>query len=169
MDIELIGYHGTTQDNSLSIIRNKNFKKSIKNNEWLGHGVYFYELYEKAEWWARFKKKPAVIKTKILVPEKSYINLDKPSEEDKLAEFIKSIETSGKKFIVSGDINEFRCQILNLYMKYEGCKVISATLPSTNKKYKRQLESIGYPRTEKQICVRDTKCIVYNELEVMSC
>ncbi|PCF79106.1 hypothetical protein IPU22_08385 [Staphylococcus delphini] len=167
--IELIGYHGTTQDNSLSIIRNKSFKKSNKKNEWLGHGAYFYELYEKAEWWASLKKNPAIIKAKILVAEKSYINLDKPSEEDKLGKFIETIEKSGMKFTVPGDTEEIRCQIMNLYMSYGNFKVISGTLPSTNKRYKRQLDSIGYPRTEKQICVHDVDCIVYNELEVVNC
>lgn len=169
MNIELIGYHGTTQDNSLSIIRDKKFKKSIKSNEWLGHGAYFYELYEKAEWWANSKKSPSVIKTKILVSEKSYINLDKPSEEDKLGEFINAIEKSGKKFTVRGDTIEKRCKLMNLYMRYGNFKVISATLPSTNKKYKSQFSGIGYYRTEKQICVHDLECIMYNELEIVSC
>ncbi|GGB85311.1 hypothetical protein [Staphylococcus nepalensis] len=168
MNIEILGYHGTTQNSALNIIENNNFKKSTKKNEWLGHGVYFYELYEKAEWWGSRNEKPAIIKSNILVPEKYYINLDKPSEEDKLAEFIKFVERSGKKFIVSGDKIEKRCKLMNLYMKYGDFKVISATFPSTNKNYKNHLDSIGYVRTEKQICVHDTECIVYNELEVMS-
>lgn len=173
MDIKILGYHGTTQDSASSIIENNNFKKSTKKNEWLGHGVYFYELYEKAEWWAsqiekNKEKAQAIIKSNILVPEKYYLNLDKPSEEDKLAKFIKFIEESGKKFIVPGDEIEKRCKVMNLYMKHGDFKVITATFTSTNKRHKEYLDSIGYVRTEKQICVHDTDCIVYNELEVMS-
>ncbi|MGV3043499.1 hypothetical protein [Staphylococcus rostri] len=168
MDITLLGYHGTTLDNALSIVRNSDFKKSNKDNEWLGHGVYFFELYEKAEWWVSKRNKPAIIETKILVPEKYYLDLDKPSEVDKLGEFIKFIEESGKKFTVKGDETQKRCAVINLYMQSCGFKVISATLLSTNKKYKKQLNSIGFHRSEKQICVHDTQCIVYNELEIVS-
>lgn len=171
MNIEILGYHGTTRKAASSIIENNNFKKSIKKNEWLGHGVYFYELYEKAKWWASQIEKDeeqAIIKSNILVPERYYLNLDKPSEEDKLAEFIQFIEKSGKKFIVSGDEIEKRCKFMNLYMKHGGFKVIAATFVSTNRRYKKYLDSIGYVRTEKQICVHDMDCIVYNELEVMS-
>ena len=59
-------------------------------------------------------------------------------------------------------------KVMNLYMKHGDFKVITATFTSTNKRHKEYLESIGYVRTEKQICVHDTDCIVYNELEVMS-
>ncbi|UXR75589.1 MULTISPECIES: hypothetical protein [unclassified Staphylococcus] len=168
MDIELLGYHGTTQDSASSILKSNHFKKSTKKNEWLGHGVYFFELYEKAEWWVSKRSKPAIIETKILVPEKYYLDLDKPSEVDKLAEFIKFIEGSGRKFTIKGDKTQKRCAIINLYMQSCGFKVISATLLSTNKKYEKQLNSIGFHRSERQICVHDTQCIVYNELEIVS-
>ncbi|WP_239774584.1 hypothetical protein [Mammaliicoccus sp. N-M50] len=167
MNIEILGYHGTTRDSASSIILN-NFEKSDKNNEWLGHGVYFYELYEKAEWWGSRKEEPAIIKSNIIVPAKHYINLDKPSEEDKLGEFIRFIENSDEKLMSSGDEIVKRCKLMNLYMRYGDFKVISATFISTNRKYKQYLDSIGYVRTEKQICVHDTECIVYNEIEVMS-
>lgn len=53
-----------------------------------------------------------------------------------------------------------------MYMQYVEAKVIMATLPSTNKNIKKSLVELDM-RTEKQICVHDTTCIVYNKLRVV--
>ena len=77
------------------IIKNSTFNKSSKVNEWLGHGVYFYELIEKAQWWSKNKNEPVIIEAPISVQEDKLVNLDKPSEEDKFGSFIQSIEKQG--------------------------------------------------------------------------
>ena len=38
---EYIGYHGTNKEYSSLIVKN-GFKSSQGNDEWLGHGVYFF-------------------------------------------------------------------------------------------------------------------------------
>ncbi|MBZ8175409.1 hypothetical protein [Staphylococcus delphini] len=166
MKIKLVGYHGTTQEAANSIIKESLFKKSSKNNEWLGHGVYFYELLEKAQWWSKGKFQPAIIETPILVDEEKLVNLDRPSEEDKLGGFIRVMEKEGI-FVFDKDKIKRRCQIMNMYMLYVEAQVIIATLLSTNQKFKDVFMDMGYVRTEKQICVYDTSCIVYNELRIV--
>ncbi|HDC6100216.1 TPA: hypothetical protein O8437_000915 [Staphylococcus aureus] len=166
MNIEIKGYHGTTKSAANLIIKNSTFNKSSKVNEWLGHGVYFYELIEKAQWWSKNKNEPVIIEAPISVQEDKLVNLDKPSEEDKFGSFIQSIGKQGG-FVFSSDKIIRRCQITTMYMQYVEAKVIMATLPSTNKKYKEEFSRIGYERTEKQICVHDTTCIVYNKLRVV--
>lgn len=42
-----------------------------------------------------------------------------------------------------------------------------ATLLSTNQKFKDVFMNIGDVRTEKQICVYDTSCIVYNKARIV--
>ncbi|UXR73366.1 hypothetical protein MUA48_08300 [Staphylococcus sp. IVB6238] len=87
MNVNLIGYHGTSREAANLITQNKCFKKSKKEDEWLGHGVYFYELIEKAKWWSEKKKDPVVIETPITVSEEKFINFDLPSAEDELGNF----------------------------------------------------------------------------------
>ncbi|MEJ7541788.1 hypothetical protein [Staphylococcus intermedius] len=166
MKIKIVGYHGTTQESANSIIKESSFKKSTKSNEWLGHGVYFYELLEKAQWWCKGKVNPTIIETLILVDEDKLINLDRPSEEDKLGEFISVMDKEGR-FVFDKDKAKRRCQIMNMYMLYVEAQVITATLISTNKKFKDMFMDMGYVRTVKQICVFDTNCIVYNELRIV--
>ncbi|HCW8851562.1 TPA: hypothetical protein OYK20_002598, partial [Staphylococcus aureus] len=108
MNIEIKGYHGTTKSAANLIIKNSTFNKSSKVNEWLGHGVYFYELIEKAQWWSKNKNEPVIIEAPISVQEDKLVNLDKPSEEDKFGSFIQSIEKQGG-FVFSSDKIIRRC------------------------------------------------------------
>lgn len=56
---------------------------------------------------------------------------------------------------------------MNMYMLYVEAQVINATLISTHQKFKDVFMHMGYVRTEKQICVYDTNCIVYHELRIV--
>lgn len=63
-------YHGTKSCFTESILKN-NFvikKPKKKDNHWLGHGVYFFDEYELAHWWAE---------TKTAVQNKKYSRDDK--------------------------------------------------------------------------------------------
>ncbi len=160
----MIGYHGTDRSAAINITKTQNFKISNKKNEWLGKGVYFYELLEKASWWASNNKDSVVLKTPINVEHDKLVDLDLPSEEDKFGKFIREMEKSGT-YIFDKDEVRRRCQLINIYMEYIDSHVTVATLPSTNPKYKNEFNQIGYIRTEKQICVHNTDCIVYNEIE----
>ncbi|UBV35747.1 hypothetical protein JGY90_05690 [Staphylococcus xylosus] len=177
MNIEILGYHGTTQKAANLIIENSSFNKSFKKNEWLGHGVYFFEKYPKAEWWARQqrkkgkpgkKEKPAVITSKIAVSEEDFLDLDLPEEEDELVSFVRHIENSGSTITFPSNKIEKRCAVINMYMKIRKYKVIMKSFNSTNSNGKDILDSMGLSRIEKQICVHNTNCIVSNELSVLS-
>jgi len=171
LNIEILGYHGTTQKAANSIIETSSFNKSLKNNEWLGHGVYFFEKYQKAEWWAkqqREKGEPAVITSKIEVSEEDFLDLDLPEEEDELVEFVRYIENSGSTITFPSNKTKKRCAVINMYMRIRKYKVIMKSFNSTNPKGKDILDSMGLSRIEKQICVHNTNCIVSNELSVLS-
>ncbi|UXR71071.1 hypothetical protein [Staphylococcus sp. IVB6240] len=165
MNVNLIGYHGTSREAANLITQNKCFKKSKKEDEWLGHGVYFYELIEKAKWWSEKKKDPVVIETPITVSEEKFINFDLPSAEDELGNFIIEIQKDDA-FLFSDYEMERRCQTFNMYAGTMGAQVAKATFQSTNKLHKKQFKKIGYIRTEVQICVYDTDCISYNGLKI---
>lgn len=167
MGVELTGYHGTSKINAETIKEANAFKKSIKNNEWLGHGVYFYELVEKADWWAksRFKNNSCVLKTVIDVEDEHYCNLDIPEKEDELVEFINELENNCEfNYVFHGNDDKRRCDLFNLYSKYKEIHVLGATLESTNPKGKDVLLSFKYIRTEKQYCVYNKKCIKDTEI-----
>ncbi len=55
----VIGYHGTKRSIALEIVqRNRNFKFSRNKDDWLGHGIYFWEhAPQQAWWWAERRRR----------------------------------------------------------------------------------------------------------------
>jgi hypothetical protein len=105
---EIIGYHGTSVDSAVEIIKS-NYKQSCENKEWLGDGIYFFingissKPDEQAkEWaiaqaWDNNKKEYiynsfCVIKTDIQVEEENLLDLTKEEGVEVLNYLIDSYE-----------------------------------------------------------------------------
>lgn len=89
--VDIVGYHGTSAAAAASILR-EGFKNSEGDNEWIGHGTYFFihgisskpadqaEGWAVAESWDNSKKvntylRYGVIKSQISVAEESLLDL----------------------------------------------------------------------------------------------
>ena len=61
----VIGYHGTRKRTAEALVRGTPFRDSENDDDWLGHGVYFWEYApQQAWWWAERRYKddePAVV------------------------------------------------------------------------------------------------------------
>ena len=61
----VIGYHGTTQAFADRLVAGDDFISSDSEDEWLGHGICFWEYAPKQAWWWSRKvkkfKEPAVV------------------------------------------------------------------------------------------------------------
>lgn len=60
----VIGYHGTRRRTAEALVRGEPFRESENSDDWLGHGMYFWEYApQQAWWWAerRYKDEPAVV------------------------------------------------------------------------------------------------------------
>ncbi len=55
----IIGYHGTRLSTALDVVnRRGSFKFSENKDDWLGHGIYFWEYApQQALWWAKRRQK----------------------------------------------------------------------------------------------------------------
>jgi hypothetical protein len=55
----VIGYHGTRRSIALRIIQGlEEYKRSENADDWLGHGIYFWEYAPKQAWaWADQRRK----------------------------------------------------------------------------------------------------------------
>lgn len=165
--LKIIGYHGTNNSAAQNIISTKCFNYSTKKNEWLGRGIYFYELHSKANWWAKkYKENGTVLKCEINVNDEDLFNLDIPESENLIIDFADELSKQGS-FEFSSDEIIRRCQLLELFREYNGHKVTIYTFLSTNKFKKEELDYFGFTRTEKQFCVHDNECIGYNNIEVL--
>lgn len=164
MGLKEVGYHGTVKPYANSIIENQHFNESIKPNEWLGHGVYFWDNSETAIWWAKIQEQRKKEKSVVLAANLSYkefelLNLDKVNEAKKLNEFYKQfimqLESEGKLGIdFSSREDKRRCFTIELYKKFHPeIKIIAYTfdvVPKTGEA--TRLLFIG---KQKQYCVVD--------------
>lgn len=190
---EIIGYHGTFLSSSRKILRDGYELKPQKNTDdyWIGHGIYFYEEYDLAKWWAtqkvkKFKQKykrseiPSVIKSTIIADSKLYLNLDNRIELKKFFAFcrekdelLKSLGyelSSNNETTDEVELKRVRCFLLDIYKEENGIIVVSYTFsrnyPSYiwNKKELGQYIYLGLVFKELQVCVTDSNFISKSSL-----
>lgn len=86
--IEIIGHHGTDHNGEQGILRDKKFNPSVKEDEWIGHGIYFFHSTNSqihAEEWAVNVKKFkffSILESKILVDKDRILDLNNEEYQD---------------------------------------------------------------------------------------
>ena len=189
-----IGYHGTCSKYRYSIEKDGFDPKKCKyrTDHWLGQGVYFFDDYEKALWWASTISSKnnncgaIIFKTIIEAPDEEVFDLDDNKQLDEfISESIKTIEEIKKycpeKMPIFEDRN-FRAVLLDYYKQQKGISVVVGTFQKefagyTTKRnhFEKEMQlkimnTIGIKFKERQICVSKKECIkstklVYNEEE----
>lgn len=163
-------YHGTNKKAANNILETEYFYSSNKKDEWLGKGIYFYELFEKAEWWAKQNNKkdiPVIIECNFKVDKKDVVNFDIVEEKLKFLKFVEKIQEQKKDIVITEDSNnkKVRYQLLELYRKSRKQLMSINTFESTiNLKYPK-LGYLEFKSYEKQICLHNDNCIDYKKLK----
>lgn len=168
--IELIGYHGTTEENATKILDDGQFKESTSNREWLGRGVYFFTDIENARYWAidrakRVKTKYAVLRVHIECEEDSYLDLDLRANFAKVEAFVKNILKQSDRKIEFHNLDEKKCFACDLYKRINYIDVVSFTF---SKKTSAETKALmGFQQLpEKQLCVSNNRCI--HDIKIIS-
>lgn len=189
-----IGYHGTCLKYQCSIEKNglDPVKCKYRNDHWLGQGVYFFDDYEKALWWASTISSKnngcggLVFESCIEAPDKEVLNLDDNKQLDAfITETLKTLEEIEEfcpgKMPIFEDAS-FRAVFFDYFKKQNGISVIIGTFQkrfagyTTKRDYsekelqKKIMNIIGIKFQERQICVSKKECIksvklIYNEEE----
>lgn len=85
--IKVEGYHGTARKNTKNIT-SEGFVSKIRDDHWLGQGIYFYSDYDLALWWIKTKMGSvdgshcAVFKATMQCQEHLWLDLDSPKGVD---------------------------------------------------------------------------------------
>ena len=96
----VIAFHGTNRDTARQLVAGKAFDASTNDDDWLGHGIYFWEYApQQAWWWAqrRYGEDAAVVGAIIRLG--ACIDLFDPANVDLLAtahdELIEAVQNQG--------------------------------------------------------------------------
>lgn len=188
------GYHGTCLKHRESIESEglDPDKTNHRLDHWLGQGIYFFDKYEQALWWANIASSRndqcggIIFEAEIEALDEEVLNLD---DNEQLDAFISETQRTvneiraycpGKMPIF--EQNKFRAFFFDYYKIQNGISVIIGTFykpyagytkirtPDERDFQKKFLNLIGMNFREKQICVSKKDCIkstvlIYNEKE----
>lgn len=180
----LTGYHGTTKEKSESILKQgfKISKSQEQKYEWLGDGIYFWDdIFYAVQWNIINMEKNyndkneknlmnyAIIKSKIIVNKSKLFDISSPEGSIIYSKLKKKLE---KKLIESGSeklveklkkqSDKFWINILEDNVFFKEFDVIMAEFKNKkrNEKYKDDI----LLNVQKQICVKNQKCIITSKL-----
>lgn len=160
-------YHGTSLKNAKKICKANNeidFKMSCGENEWLGHGVYFFDNEQDARDWSikvrRFNK-IGIISATIKAEEEKVLNLI--SNQKHIDIFINTIEKVRQKseqFKNENIYTNYTALAMKILMEAIKYDVIKAIF-KPDKKLKEKIKDIPSNMLvgRIQICVVNTDCI----------
>ena len=189
-----LGYHGTCTKHRYSIENGglDPVKSKYRSDHWLGQGVYFFDDYEKAQWWASNISSQndncgsVIYQSLIEADDGEVLDLDDNIQYDCfLTETIRTFEDIRKECLGKMPIfkkDNMRALIFDYYKESKGISVIIGTFQKDAagyttrrnyeelKKQRKIIKIIGIKFNEKQICVSNKGCIkstklVYNEEE----
>ena len=119
-DRTVVAFHGTRKSTAEKLVAGVPFDHSENDDDWLGHGIYFWEYApQQAWWWAeqRYGKKDAAV-VGALVRLGHCIDLLDPSNADLLEKAHNDLElalkSAGQKLQNNRNKNKFRdCAVFN--------------------------------------------------------
>jgi hypothetical protein len=171
----VIGYHGTRRSTALRVVQGlEGLKRSENDDDWLGHGVYFWEYAPKQAWaWAERRRQQqhrdedvAVLGSMIRLG--NCFDLLDPDNLDELAGFRREYERSERQAHRSPKENHNKSKYLDCavfefaYAVFEAevdavdtCRAVF--VPSDERLWTR---SGVHRHAHIQLCVRNPQCIL---------
>lgn len=169
----VVGFHGTTRARASRIVNGQPFRPSKNDDDWLGHGIYFWEYAPKQAWdWARKRyagsTKIAVVGAMIRLGN-CFDLLDPENIEpltDAHAYMQKTFASDGKKLPKNFNAKKYLdCAVFETLYELQELQgdVIDTTravfVPSGSKQ--RLWDRSGlFKGSHLRLCVRDANCIL---------
>lgn len=189
--VGITGYHGTSSRHAESIAKNglDPDKTHERPNHWLGQGVYFYENFGLAKWWANdiagkaynYGSFPIVYRAQIEASKEDVLDLDDYRQYDlflgRLLDMQKEIESDDCDRMPIFNPEQQRAVYFDYYRKMYHIAVIMFTFSKDCAKYgtfrsdadllqqKKLEKALGLAYHEKQICVSRKECIKSIEVQ----
>lgn len=171
-------FHGTIQYNWQQIRLTNMFNFKMRDNHWLGNGVYFFvNDYEQAKLWSSFTarntrdKNPSAVQQVVLyleyvIANEDLLDLDTAKGRRLLDEFLTSLKNENIKIISEKDlgIHERVCLVLDFYVRYTN--TIASKYTFTNiKDHRDSLKTMDLNSHGQQFCFYNIDTIEVKNLK----
>lgn len=175
------GYHGTFKSVTEDII-NKGFKVELRDDHWLGQGIYLYTDFELSKWWVQTKIDKLLLNEEVSVIEViskcniKVLNLDNVEGVNffycafkQVFEELKKLDVTikFKKNETPKNKTKNLCFALDLMKKKYNIDVVINTFIKENpsygevnsRKFEKEYFPFGINYKETQICISSNDCI----------
>lgn len=175
--MESIVFHGSAADDIEELIKDiqeNGFRYKVRDNHWLGQGIYFFSEEEWALMWSNqsrnLKKSKCVITAKIFCEDDKFLDLDLVSNHRKVGRYIQKINERLKKENIllkfeGNDKHKETCFYLDMIKQEYDYKILKQTFPLENKN--EITNKIGLYLSQIQFCVTSTENIEYKGCRII--
>ena len=155
------GYHGTSQEFASKIVADGCFTLSSGNKEWLGSGIYFYEMFSDSLDWAdkKYPRDHAVLHAVVSVEEDEYIDLDSIEGESIYRRIINIIADTTKEIgnFHKGDAQNNQCAVARyIWTRFNDIKLLLASFPNEASAFPLIKD---YRTKRRELCVKNNSAI----------
>ncbi len=115
----IVGYHRTSKTRAEQIVRNQSFNPSKDRDDWLGHGMYFWEhAPTQAWWWAKRKHKADAAVVASMIRLGNCLDMLDPENGKLLREFHNALVNPGVDLPANYNTRKYRdCAVFEAYYK----------------------------------------------------
>ena len=173
----IYGYHGTTKENALSIVRTRYFYKSRDERDWLGHGVYFFinehkdKAIEQSKKWALRKNAfYAVIEAEIRTDKNRTIDLDEQEWYEAFQEVREYLvkEVIERGFRIYDDSRKLDCYVIDMFCKRNNIAVvIKKVFINFMPYYENTRVASSFIPNCRIMCIKDARVINKNSIKIV--
>jgi hypothetical protein len=170
----IVGYHGTRKKTAERLVDGEPFGPSVNDDDWLGHGIYFWEYApQQAWWWAdrRYKGDAAVVGASIRLGrcldllDPNNVGLVKAAHE----ELATAYSAAGAKMPNNANTHKYRdCAVFKFLhdrldtqgYSYETCRAVFVPMQSGGGMARVWKRSGIFEGGHIQVCLRETRNIL---------
>ena len=152
------GYHGTTISRGESILKNKYYFVSYKEDEWLGNGVYFFEkdIYQAVDFCTKARRYDDYIILKSKIEAEICIDLDRLETMTILDKIAKKINKRYKNLTNGRYTKLTNCEILEDLYRIKPYDLVKKTFVIQKRD---KIQNTNFLWVQVQMCVRNRDCI----------
>lgn len=173
-DRTVIGYHGTRRETALKIVTQETtYRPSRNEDDWLGHGIYFWEhAPQQAWWWAkrRYAESAKIAVLGAVIRLGNCLDLLDPANGRRLQDFhrdlVKAYKAEGKTPRKNANNHKYldceTCEYAYAALNQGGFKVDSSrgVYVPTGSKARLWTRSWLSKDAHIQLCIREPSCIL---------
>lgn len=173
-DRTVIAFHGTRRATAARLVKGSPFGKSANDDDWLGHGIYFWEYApQQAWWWAQKRHGEDAAVVGALVRLGHCLDLLDPTNvallKEAHADLDRTLDSAGHRLPANANVHKYLdCAVFNWLYRLletgdrpvESCRAVFVPLQRKKGMPRVWMRSGVFEGAHVQLCIREPRNIL---------